>query len=245
MLSCARRTRSKSATASEVLCCDTIRCALMRSKSRALCAALPRRNIGPHHTESARYLFRGVAAITVRHVGSAPLEYESVPSPAEPPKGALAVIFFIVVMDLLGFGIIIPLLAFYVPDFQSNPLKVTALFSTYSICQFIGAPILGLVSDRFGASRCWHFRKREARWDICCWAWPPLTGMVPARGSCWSIFRASSMASPAGTSPRRRPTSATSPRRRIAPREWECWAQRSGSAFHSGRRWAACAGISA
>jgi MFS family permease len=80
----------------------------------------------------------------------APLEYESSPTPSEPPKGALAVIFFIVVMDLLGFGIIIPLLAFYVPDFQHNPLKVTALFSIYSICQFIGAPILGLVSDRFG-----------------------------------------------------------------------------------------------
>lgn len=79
-----------------------------------------------------------------------PLDYESTPPQPEPPKGALAVIFFIVMMDLLGFGIIIPLLAFYVPDFQHNPLKVTALFSTYSICQFIGAPILGLVSDRFG-----------------------------------------------------------------------------------------------
>lgn len=81
---------------------------------------------------------------------AAPLEYESVPPLSEPPKGALAIIFFIVMMDLLGFGIIIPLLAFYVPDFQHNPLKVTALFSIYSICQFIGAPILGLVSDRFG-----------------------------------------------------------------------------------------------
>lgn len=69
---------------------------------------------------------------------------------AQPPKGALAIIFFIVMMDLLGFGIIIPLLAFYVPDFQHNPMKVTALFSIYSVCQFIGAPILGLVSDRFG-----------------------------------------------------------------------------------------------
>src|SRR5947209_17084222 len=75
--------------------------------------------------------------------------YEPLP-PSEPPKGALAIIFFIVLMDLLGFGIIIPLLAFYVPDFQHNPLKVTALFSVYSICQFIGAPILGLMSDRFG-----------------------------------------------------------------------------------------------
>ena len=79
-----------------------------------------------------------------------PLDYQSSPPSPEAPKDALAVIFFIVMMDLLGFGIIIPLLAFYVPDFQHNPLKVTALFSTYSICQFIGAPILGLVSDRFG-----------------------------------------------------------------------------------------------
>ena len=71
-------------------------------------------------------------------------------SGVEPPRGALGVIFFIVFMDLLGFGIIIPLLAFYVPDFQRNPMKVTALFSVYSICQFIGAPILGMVSDRFG-----------------------------------------------------------------------------------------------
>ena len=73
------------------------------------------------------------------------------PGPSgEPPKGALAIIFFIVLMDLLGFGIIIPLLAFYVPHFQENPLKVTLLFSVYSICQFIGAPILGIISDRFG-----------------------------------------------------------------------------------------------
>lgn len=64
--------------------------------------------------------------------------------------GALAIVFFVVLMDLLGFGIIIPLLAFYVPEFQHNKLKVTALFSVYSICQFIGAPVLGLVSDRFG-----------------------------------------------------------------------------------------------
>jgi DHA1 family tetracycline resistance protein-like MFS transporter len=70
--------------------------------------------------------------------------------PAQPPRGALAIIFFIVFLDLLGFGIIIPLLAFYVPDFQHNAMKVTALFSVYSICQFIGAPILGLISDRVG-----------------------------------------------------------------------------------------------
>ena len=71
-------------------------------------------------------------------------------SPAPGARGAMAIIFLIVLMDLLGFGIIVPLLAFYIPDMGDHPMKVTALFSVYSICQFIGAPILGLVSDRFG-----------------------------------------------------------------------------------------------
>src|SRR3954468_8255786 len=68
----------------------------------------------------------------------------------EPPKGALGIIFLIVLIDLMGFGIIIPLLPFYVPDYQAHAMKVTLLFSVYSICQFIGAPILGMLSDRFG-----------------------------------------------------------------------------------------------
>ncbi len=69
---------------------------------------------------------------------------------AEPPRGAMRIIFFIVFMDLLGFGIIIPLLPRYVPNYRENALKVTLLFSVYSICQFIGAPILGMMSDRYG-----------------------------------------------------------------------------------------------
>jgi DHA1 family tetracycline resistance protein-like MFS transporter len=66
------------------------------------------------------------------------------------PRGALRIIFFIVFMDLLGFGIIIPLMPRYVPDYQNHVFGVTMLFSIYSICQFIGAPVLGLMSDRFG-----------------------------------------------------------------------------------------------
>lgn len=79
-----------------------------------------------------------------------PLDYESSAAPVEPPRGALGVIFLIVLIDLLGFGIIIPLLPFYVPGFKENALKVTLTFSIYSIFQFIGAPILGMFSDRFG-----------------------------------------------------------------------------------------------
>jgi DHA1 family tetracycline resistance protein-like MFS transporter len=68
----------------------------------------------------------------------------------EPPKGALLSIFLIVLVDFLGFGLIIPLLPFYIPDYEHNPMKVTLIFSVYSICQFIGAPILGALSDRYG-----------------------------------------------------------------------------------------------
>jgi MFS transporter, DHA1 family, tetracycline resistance protein len=78
-----------------------------------------------------------------------PLEYATGPT-AEPPKGALGIIFLIVLIDLMGFGIIIPLLPFYVHEPQDHPFAVTALFSIYSICQFIGAPVLGAISDRKG-----------------------------------------------------------------------------------------------
>jgi DHA1 family tetracycline resistance protein-like MFS transporter len=73
-------------------------------------------------------------------------------SAASPPnvKSALRTMYFIVFLDLLGFGIIIPLLAFLVPEMKENPLKVTALFAVYSACQFIGAPVLGLLSDHMG-----------------------------------------------------------------------------------------------
>ena len=78
-----------------------------------------------------------------------------IPQPTEAPdeqpaKGALGIIFLIVLIDLMGFGIIIPLLPFYVREPELNPMKVTLLFSVYSICQFIGAPILGAISDRRG-----------------------------------------------------------------------------------------------
>lgn len=83
----------------------------------------------------------------------APLDAAS-PPPTDAPNKGLRIIFFIVMMDLFGFGIIIPLLPFYVPGYNegtiSQTLKVTILFSLYSICQFIGAPILGVISDRIG-----------------------------------------------------------------------------------------------
>ncbi len=69
---------------------------------------------------------------------------------SQPPKGALAIIFFIVFMDLLGFGIIIPLLPLFAKDYNASPLSVGLIFSIYSACQFLASPILGALSDRVG-----------------------------------------------------------------------------------------------
>ncbi|HVT89102.1 MAG TPA: MFS transporter [Tepidisphaeraceae bacterium] len=70
--------------------------------------------------------------------------------PPAAPKGAVFTIFLIVAIDLLGVGLIIPLLPFYAKHYDASPLQVELLFSVYSLCQFIAAPILGLISDRFG-----------------------------------------------------------------------------------------------
>ena len=78
------------------------------------------------------------------------MESESPPAAAPPPKGALSIIFFIVFMDLLGFGIIIPLLPLFAEKYHASALDVGLLFSIYSACQFVASPILGAMSDRYG-----------------------------------------------------------------------------------------------
>src|SRR4051794_6002509 len=81
-------------------------------------------------------------------MSTAPLSHET-PS-QQPPKSALLIIFCIVFMDLLGFGVIIPLMPIYARQFQASPLEVTLMFAIYSACQFIASPLLGAASDRFG-----------------------------------------------------------------------------------------------
>ncbi|MFL6450292.1 MAG: MFS transporter [Bryobacteraceae bacterium] len=59
-------------------------------------------------------------------------------------------IFLIVVVDVLGFTIILPLLPFYSERLGASPAIVGALVSTYAIFQLISGPILGQISDRLG-----------------------------------------------------------------------------------------------
>lgn len=66
---------------------------------------------------------------------------------------SLIIIFFIVFIDLLGFGIILPLLPYIAEKFQANPFQIGILTATYSIFQLIAAPILGRLSDRYGRKK--------------------------------------------------------------------------------------------
>src|SRR5512144_1847565 len=62
----------------------------------------------------------------------------------------MAILFLIVFTDLVGFGLIIPLLPFYGEHFQASPAEVGALMAIYSLAQFIAAPLWGGLSDRVG-----------------------------------------------------------------------------------------------
>jgi len=60
------------------------------------------------------------------------------------------VIFIIIFVNLLGFGIILPLLPYYVESFGAGPITIGLLAAAYSLFQLLSAPILGELSDKFG-----------------------------------------------------------------------------------------------
>src|SRR5438034_6135445 len=62
----------------------------------------------------------------------------------------LLIIFLTIFVNLVGFGIIIPLLPFYAQTFGASPLVIGLLFAIFSLCQLIAAPALGDLSDRYG-----------------------------------------------------------------------------------------------
>ena len=66
------------------------------------------------------------------------------------PRRALATLFLIVFADLVGFGIVIPLLPLYAEHYQPAPWVFGLLMATYSAMQFFFSPILGRLSDRVG-----------------------------------------------------------------------------------------------
>ena len=62
----------------------------------------------------------------------------------------MPILFLIVFVDLMGFGVVIPLLPYYALRFDASPFAVTMLMACYSLAQFVMAPVLGRISDRVG-----------------------------------------------------------------------------------------------
>ena len=65
-------------------------------------------------------------------------------------KSRLTTIFIIVFIDLLGFSLILPLLPYYAESYQATPTLVGLLVASYAAMQFVGAPLLGRLSDKYG-----------------------------------------------------------------------------------------------
>jgi MFS transporter, DHA1 family, tetracycline resistance protein len=62
----------------------------------------------------------------------------------------MPVLFLIVFIDLVGFGVVIPLLPFYGLHFGAGPAEVTWMMACYSLAQLFSSPLLGRLSDRIG-----------------------------------------------------------------------------------------------
>ena len=65
-------------------------------------------------------------------------------------KSSLLVIFLTVFIDLIGFGIVLPMLALYSKDYGASGFVAGCIVASYSLMQFILAPMWGRWSDRIG-----------------------------------------------------------------------------------------------
>lgn len=87
--------------------------------------------------------------MSVPRAGTAGDPGETLPDDAGNRRAVLTVVF-VVFLDLVGFGIVIPILPFYVRTFTPDETFIGLLAASYSLMQFLFAPFLGRLSDRRG-----------------------------------------------------------------------------------------------
>ena len=66
------------------------------------------------------------------------------------PPGALAWILFIVFLDMMGLGLLVPVIPLIVQEFRADALTIGWLSLAYAAAQFVATPLLGAMSDRHG-----------------------------------------------------------------------------------------------
>ena len=65
-------------------------------------------------------------------------------------RSPLTILFICVFVDMIGYGMVVPLLPFLVPEGPARALLAGLLASLYALLQFLAAPVLGALSDRVG-----------------------------------------------------------------------------------------------
>src|ERR1700758_2897667 len=65
-------------------------------------------------------------------------------------KPSVLIIFLTVFIDLIGFGIVVPLVPLYSRHFGAHGLVIGAIIASFSAMQFVFSPIWGRLSDRYG-----------------------------------------------------------------------------------------------
>jgi multidrug resistance protein len=96
-------------------------------------------------------------------------------------KAVMLTVFVTIFLDLLGFGLIIPVLPFYAESFGARPSVVTWLGSIYSLMQLVFAPFWGRLSDRIG---------RRPVMLVSVFASVVGYGLLGFAGSLWMLFLA-------------------------------------------------------
>ncbi|MFZ1413796.1 MAG: MFS transporter [Defluviicoccus sp.] len=97
----------------------------------------------------------------------------------------MKIIFLIVFVDLMGFGLIVPLLPFFAEHFAASPTMVGLLMASYSLAQLVSAPLWGRLSDRTG-------RRPVLLWSLGGIALAYLG--LAAADSLWMLFAARTLA---------------------------------------------------
>lgn len=62
----------------------------------------------------------------------------------------LGIVFTTVLIDLIGFGIVLPILPLWAEEFGASPVQIGIITASYAVAQLIFAPVLGRLSDRVG-----------------------------------------------------------------------------------------------
>jgi MFS family permease len=77
-------------------------------------------------------------------------ESATAPASVGSPRRSLATVVAVVFVDLLGFGVVVPILPYYVRSFGVSDVFIGLLAASYSLAQFLAAPTLGRLSDERG-----------------------------------------------------------------------------------------------